>query len=127
MEPKDSINFGSEKQLHRSMLFIFRNLLEMFHTNLFQALLYRRSNVVEGLTSDFQRGLVGSCIENDYDNEGAKILKMLESAAEPELLMAEMSSEQLSLFSKYRAKIDVRSCSRALMRIQTLFIANMLS
>ncbi|KNA09601.1 hypothetical protein SOVF_152150 isoform A [Spinacia oleracea] len=79
---------------------------EKLEASLTQLYNQRRSNVVEGLTSDFQRGLVGSCIENDYDNEGAKILKMLESAAEPELLMAEMSSEQLSLFSKYRAKID---------------------
>ncbi|KAL2901878.1 Protein BREAST CANCER SUSCEPTIBILITY 2-like protein B [Bienertia sinuspersici] len=66
----------------------------------------RRSNIIEGITSDFQRGSACSDIENDYDNEGAKILKMLESAAEPELLMAEMSSKQLASFSNYRAKVE---------------------
>ncbi|CAO2820162.1 unnamed protein product [Amaranthus hypochondriacus] len=66
----------------------------------------RRSNIIEGITSDFQKDSIGSSIENDYDSEGAKILKMLESAAEPELLMAEMSPEQLALFSKYQVKVE---------------------
>ncbi|XP_021769649.1 protein BREAST CANCER SUSCEPTIBILITY 2 homolog B-like isoform X1 [Chenopodium quinoa] len=79
---------------------------EKLEASLTQLYNRRRSNIIEGLTSDFQRGLVGSCTEDDYDNEGAKIMKMLESAAEPELLMAEMSSEQLASFSKYRATID---------------------
>lgn len=79
---------------------------EKLEASLTQLYNQRRSNIIEGITSDFQRGSIGSCIENDYDNEGAKILKMLESAAEPELLMAEMSSEQLASFSKYQAKVD---------------------
>ncbi|XP_057542281.1 protein BREAST CANCER SUSCEPTIBILITY 2 homolog B-like isoform X1 [Amaranthus tricolor] len=66
----------------------------------------RCSDIIEGITSDFQRGSIGSCIENDYDDEGAKILKMLESVAEPELLMADMSPEQLTSFSKYQAKVE---------------------
>lgn len=46
---------------------------------------------------------------NDSD-EGAKICKILESAAEPEVIMAEMSSEQLVSFSSYQAKKNVCSC-----------------
>ncbi|CAA6654699.1 unnamed protein product [Spirodela intermedia] len=43
--------------------------------------------------------------ENDNDSEeGAKILKILETSAEPEVLMASMSSEQLISVSNYQAK-----------------------
>lgn len=67
----------------------------------------RCSNLIEGIASDFQRGASTSSMLDDYDNGGgARILKMLESAAEPELLMAEMSSEQLASFSTYRAKME---------------------
>ncbi|KAK3032866.1 hypothetical protein RJ639_037043 [Escallonia herrerae] len=60
-----------------------------------------------------QRGhCVGIGIKRTYRNneqdsdEGAKILKILETAAEPEVLMAEMSSEQLNSFSTYQAKLE---------------------
>lgn len=65
--------------------------------------------VAEGIMSEFQMGNKESDIHNDYDSdEGAKILKILETAAEPEVLMAEMSSEQLNSFATYRAKLEVR-------------------
>lgn len=68
----------------------------------------RRSTVVEGIISEFQRGTRGSCINNGNDGEeGAKIFKILETAAEPEVLMAEMTSEQLASFTSYQAKIEV--------------------
>lgn len=52
----------------------------------------------------------GSHICNDSDSEeGAKILKILETAAEPEVLMAEMSPEQLTSFASYKAKLEVVS------------------
>ena len=41
------------------------------------------------------------------DNEGAKICKMLERAAEPEIIMAGMTSEQLMHFSSYKEKQKV--------------------
>lgn len=50
---------------------------------------------------------------NDSD-EGANILKILETSAEPEVLMADMSSEQLISFSAYQSKQKVcfkKSCS----------------
>jgi len=43
---------------------------------------------------------------NDSE-EGAKILRILETSAEPEVLMADMSSEQLMSFSTYQAKQEV--------------------
>ncbi|XP_074302049.1 protein BREAST CANCER SUSCEPTIBILITY 2 homolog B-like isoform X1 [Silene latifolia] len=80
---------------------------EKMETAVSQLYSQRRSNIIEGLTLDFQRGSNNSFVADDYDNEeGAKILKMLEHAAEPELMMAEMSSEQLTSFSIYRAKAE---------------------
>ncbi|KAH0987852.1 hypothetical protein GBA52_015029 [Prunus armeniaca] len=66
----------------------------------------RRSDVIEGIISEFQRGLEHSHLCNDSDSEGAKLLKILETATEPEILMAEMSSEQLKSFTKYRSKLE---------------------
>lgn len=56
--------------------------------------------------SEFQRENRGF---DTVDNccEGAKLLMMLETAAEPELLMAEMTSEQLTSLSSYQAKLEV--------------------
>lgn len=67
----------------------------------------RRSNVIEGIISEFQRGLEHTHTCNERDSEGAKLLRILETAAEPEVLMAEMSTEQLNSFTKYRAKLEV--------------------
>ncbi|WCJ27983.1 hypothetical protein M5689_009694 [Euphorbia peplus] len=68
----------------------------------------RRCAVVEGIVSDFQRGTKASNNYNDSDSEeGAKILKILETAAEPEVIMAEMSPEQLTSFASYQAKLEV--------------------
>ncbi|XP_012089778.1 protein BREAST CANCER SUSCEPTIBILITY 2 homolog B isoform X2 [Jatropha curcas] len=65
----------------------------------------RHSAVVEGIVSEYQRK--GSHIYNDSDSEeGAKILKILETAAEPEVIMAEMSPEQLNSFASYQAKLE---------------------
>lgn len=99
------------KRLHKNY-----DIRKIFCYDLIQVITCRRSNIIEGITSDFQKDSIGSSIENDYDSEGAKILKMLESAAEPELLMAEMSPEQLALFSKYQVKVEVHSYFLALMR-----------
>lgn len=63
--------------------------------------------VVEGIVSEFQRGNKDSHILNDSNSEGAKLFKMLETAAEPEVIMAEMSPEQLTSFATYQAKLEV--------------------
>ncbi|CAL0323227.1 unnamed protein product [Lupinus luteus] len=65
----------------------------------------RCSAVVEGIISDYQKERRGSRID-ESDSEGAKIYKMLEAAEEPEFLMADMSPEQLSSFSAYKAKLN---------------------
>ncbi|XP_047331434.1 protein BREAST CANCER SUSCEPTIBILITY 2 homolog B-like [Impatiens glandulifera] len=64
----------------------------------------RRSAVAEGIMSEFQSTRDNT--NNDNTSEGAKILKMLENAAEPEVLMAEMSLEQLTSFATYKAKLE---------------------
>lgn len=68
----------------------------------------RRSALVEGLMCEYQRGINGVHSQNDTDSEeGAKVFKLLETASEPELLMAEMSREQLTSFTTYKAKYEV--------------------
>ncbi|XP_010451954.1 PREDICTED: protein BREAST CANCER SUSCEPTIBILITY 2 homolog B isoform X1 [Camelina sativa] len=67
----------------------------------------RRSALVEGLMCEYQRGVNGFNSQNDTGSEeGAKVFKLLETAAEPELLMAEMSPEQLTSFTTYKAKYE---------------------
>ncbi|KAL0842783.1 hypothetical protein Bca101_016028 [Brassica carinata] len=66
-----------------------------------------RSALVEGLMCEYERGLNGVHSQNDTDSEeGAKVFKLLETASEPELLMAEMSLEQLSSFTTYKSKFE---------------------
>lgn len=63
--------------------------------------------VIESIVSEFQRGNTDSHVLNDSESEGAKLFKLLETAAEPEVIMAEMSPEQLSSFTTYQAKLEV--------------------
>ncbi|KAL9249956.1 BREAST CANCER SUSCEPTIBILITY 2 homolog B-like protein [Drosera capensis] len=67
----------------------------------------RCSNIIEGIKMDFQRG--NGVSYNGHDQaygEGAKIMKMLDGAAEPEVIMAEMTSEQLASFAAYKLKVE---------------------
>lgn len=69
---------------------------------------HRRSVIIESIVSDFQRGAKHSCIYNDSDSEdGAKIWKILEKASQPEVLLADMSPDQISSFAKYQANMEV--------------------
>ncbi|KAI7741842.1 hypothetical protein M8C21_003275 [Ambrosia artemisiifolia] len=63
----------------------------------------RRSSIMEGVMAEFQSGKKGFQIDDD---EGEKISKLLEQAAEPEVIMADMSLEQLTSFATYQAKIE---------------------
>lgn len=67
----------------------------------------RRTAVIDGIVSEFQRGIKSSIYNENDSEEGAKIFKILETAAEPEVLMAEMSPEQLTSFATYQAKMEV--------------------
>ncbi|XP_058787190.1 protein BREAST CANCER SUSCEPTIBILITY 2 homolog B-like [Vicia villosa] len=64
----------------------------------------RRSAVVDNIVSEYQKEGSGSHIYGD--SEGAKIYKMLETAAEPEFLMADMTPGQLSSFVAYKDKLN---------------------
>nr|XP_043623524.1 protein BREAST CANCER SUSCEPTIBILITY 2 homolog B-like [Erigeron canadensis] len=68
----------------------------------------RRSSIVEGVMSEFQRGLKSFQVHDgeNSDDEGAKIFQLLEEAAEPEFLMADMTYKQLNSFVKYKEKIE---------------------
>ena len=69
----------------------------------------RRSVIIEGIVSEFQRGMKSSNIYTDIDSEGAKIFKILETSAEPEVLMAEMSPQKLASFASYQSELEVGS------------------
>ncbi|KAL2557929.1 Protein BREAST CANCER SUSCEPTIBILITY 2-like protein B [Forsythia ovata] len=71
-----------------------------------QAYNQRISVVAEGIMSEFQREKEVSVGDDHDSDEGAKLLKLLETAAEPELLMAGMSSKQLTSFASYKAKLE---------------------
>lgn len=67
----------------------------------------RCTAIVDGIVSEFQRGTKSRIYSECDSEEGAKLFKILETAAEPELLMAEMSPEQLTSFASYQTKIEV--------------------
>ncbi|KAK7287026.1 hypothetical protein RJT34_22438 [Clitoria ternatea] len=66
----------------------------------------RRSAVVDGIISEYQNKGKSLHIYDDSESEGAKIYNMLETAEDPEFLMADMSPEQLNSFSAYQAKLN---------------------
>ncbi|XVF08337.1 hypothetical protein REPUB_Repub06bG0218000 [Reevesia pubescens] len=79
---------------------------ERMESRMVQQYSQRCSVVVDHVISEYQRGINSSHIYNDSDSEGAKILNILETAAEPEVLMAEMSPEQLTSFATYKSKLE---------------------
>ncbi|PIA59575.1 hypothetical protein AQUCO_00400456v1 [Aquilegia coerulea] len=65
----------------------------------------KRSTIAEGLVSEFQKDVSSFSSKNENDShEGAELLKILEKSAEPELVMAELSTNQLTSFANYQAK-----------------------
>lgn len=81
---------------------------ERMENNMMQNYNHRCSIVVEGVISEFQKGVEDSYISNDNDSEeGAKLYKILETVAEPEVIMAEMSPHQLTSFANYQAKLEL--------------------
>jgi breast cancer 2 susceptibility protein len=94
----DVYRLGEKKSIVRS---------ERIESRIIQLHNQRRSALVEGIMCEYQRGINGVHSQNDTDSEeGAKIFKLLETAAEPEFLMAEMSPEQLRSFTTYKAKFE---------------------
>ncbi|OMO97642.1 hypothetical protein COLO4_14461 [Corchorus olitorius] len=77
---------------------------ERMESRLVQQHNQRCSAVVDHVISEYQRGV--DSIHNDSESEGAQILRILETAAEPEVLMAEMSPEQLTSFATYKSKLE---------------------
>ncbi|KAK4418891.1 protein BREAST CANCER SUSCEPTIBILITY 2B [Sesamum alatum] len=66
-----------------------------------------RCNVMaEGIISSFQKETEFSVGYDNESEEGAKLMKLLETVAEPEVLMAGMSSKQLTSFASYKAKLE---------------------
>ncbi|KAG5128994.1 hypothetical protein JHK84_035391 [Glycine max] len=70
----------------------------------YQLVLMELKEEVDGIISEYQKERPH--IYYDSDSEGAKIYNMLETAEEPEFLMADMSPEQLNSFATYKAKLN---------------------
>ncbi|KAL7136117.1 hypothetical protein ABFS83_10G008000 [Erythranthe nasuta] len=66
----------------------------------------RRDIVAEGIISASQREVEFDVGYDHESEEGARLMKLLETAAEPEVLMAGMSSKQLTSFASYKAKLE---------------------
>ncbi|KAG8046006.1 hypothetical protein GUJ93_ZPchr0008g12594 [Zizania palustris] len=69
-----------------------RKVLQLYHQ--------RVSKIAEDIQSEHEE----NCDNTDDNDEAAKIFKMLERAAEPEVVLASMNSEQLLSFSYYQEK-----------------------
>ncbi|KAL2250360.1 UNVERIFIED_CONTAM: Protein BREAST CANCER SUSCEPTIBILITY 2 B [Sesamum indicum] len=71
----------------------------------------RRDVVAEGIISGFQKETEFNVGYDHESEEGAKLMKLLETAAEPEVLMAGMSSKQLTSFASYKTKLEMLELS----------------
>ncbi|KAL0450971.1 UNVERIFIED_CONTAM: protein BREAST CANCER SUSCEPTIBILITY 2B [Sesamum latifolium] len=78
----------------------------------------RRDIVAEGIISGFQKETEFNVGYDHESEEGAKLMKLLETAAEPEVLMAGMSSKQLTSFASYKAKLEAMRQSDMQISIQ---------
>ncbi|KAF0920312.1 hypothetical protein E2562_034791 [Oryza meyeriana var. granulata] len=72
---------------------------------------------VSKIAEDIQSEHGEYCDNTDDNEEGAKICKMLERAAEPEVLMASMNSEQLLSFSNYQEKQKVYTSNSSICQL----------
>ncbi|KAL6627377.1 hypothetical protein ACP70R_031103 [Stipagrostis hirtigluma subsp. patula] len=84
----------------------------------------RVSKIAEDILFEQQE----NCDSTDDNEEGAKICKMLERAAEPEVIMAGMTSEQLMHFSSYKEKQKVVMQNEVAKKVEkALEVANLSS
>ncbi|KAH6787036.1 hypothetical protein C2S52_006588 [Perilla frutescens var. hirtella] len=88
----------------RNGSFVVRS--ERLEAKALQSYNQRRDVVAEGIMSAFQREGEFDVGDDHESEEGAKLMKVLETAAEPEVLMAGMSSKQLASFASYKAKLE---------------------
>ncbi|CAN8237617.1 unnamed protein product [Cochlearia groenlandica] len=95
--------------LYKERLILIKTIVrsERMESRMIQLHNERQVSLIEGLMCEYQRGNNGVHSQNDTDSEeGAKVFKLLETAVEPELLMAEMSREQLTSFTTYKARLE---------------------
>ncbi|KAL1549093.1 protein BREAST CANCER SUSCEPTIBILITY 2 B-like [Salvia divinorum] len=84
---------------------------ERLEAKALQSFNQRRDLVAEGIMSSFQRETEFDVGDDHEREEGAKLMKLLETAAEPEVLMAGMSSIELAAFASYKAKLEAMRLS----------------
>lgn len=83
-----------------------RKALQLYHQ--------RVSKITEDILFEQQENC--DCI--DDNEEGAKIYKMLERTAEPEIILAGMTSEEFMQFSSYKEKLKVVMQNEAAKKVQ---------
>ncbi|KAG6427679.1 hypothetical protein SASPL_111925 [Salvia splendens] len=84
---------------------------ERLEAKALQSFHQRRDLVAEGIMSSFQREAEFDVGDDHEREEGAKLMKLLETSAEPEVLMAGMSSKELAAFASYKAKLEAMRLS----------------
>ncbi|KAG6430718.1 hypothetical protein SASPL_108790 [Salvia splendens] len=90
---------------------LYRERSERLEAKALQSFNQRRDLVAEGIMSSFQRETEFDVGDDHEREEGAKLMKLLETAAEPEVLMAGMSSKELAAFASYKAKLEAMRLS----------------
>lgn len=74
----------------------------------------RRANIAEGIATE----QIDLSINYSDSEEGAQILKKLETSAEPEALMADLSAEQLLSITTYKSKLEDIRQSKTVKKIE---------
>lgn len=84
-----------------------RYLLQVFDSIIVATLSFsfhcRRCSIAEAILAE----RIDVVADVDSNDEGAKLYKILETTAEPEVMMADMTSQQLISFSTYKTKQNV--------------------
>ncbi|KAF3794432.1 BREAST CANCER SUSCEPTIBILITY 2-like protein A [Nymphaea thermarum] len=91
---------------------------ERTESKMLQIYKQRCSMVAEGIMSELYGENFGSCDVAEDESEGAKIFKLLETAAEPDILMETLTEQQLVAYKNYQSKQEERRNSEIKKRVE---------
>ncbi|CAN6467440.1 unnamed protein product [Victoria cruziana] len=80
--------------------------------------IYKQSMVAEEIMSELHGENFGSSDVAEDESEGAKIFKLLETAAEPEILMETLTEQQLIAYKNFQSKQEERRNSEIKKRVE---------
>ncbi|XP_049936244.1 protein BREAST CANCER SUSCEPTIBILITY 2 homolog A-like isoform X2 [Nymphaea colorata] len=91
---------------------------ERTESKMLQIYKQRCSMVAEGIMSELYGENFGSSDVAEDESEGAKIFKLLETAAEPDILMETLTEQQLVAYKNYQSKQEERRNSEIKKRVE---------